>query len=72
MLNGCCVQPGADFSEHCVALFMLNIVYAHLDQFVRMQAAVDLGKDVFAETLLTDAGDRMKVMGTGAEHAAQG
>ena len=72
MLNGRGVQPSADFSEQCIAPFVLNVIYAHLDQFVCFQAAVDLGEDCFAETLLTDADDRMEVVGTGAQGATQG
>lgn len=72
MLNGRGVQPGADFSEQCVASFVLNVVYTHFDQFVCFQAAVNFGEDSFAEALLTDADDRMEVMGAGAQGAAQG
>lgn len=72
MLNGRGVQPSADFSEQCIAPFVLNVIYAHFDQFVCFQAAVDLGEDSFAEALLTDADDRMEVVGTGAQGATQG
>lgn len=65
MLNGRGIQAGADFSEQRVAFVALDAVYAHLDQFVRMQAAVDLGEDGIAEALLADADDGMQAVGVG-------
>lgn len=72
MLNRRGVQPGADFAEQGLALGALDVINAHLDQFVRLEAAVDLGEDGLAEAFLADAGDGMQAVGAGAQRSAQG
>jgi hypothetical protein len=59
MLHGDGLEPGADFREQRIAIIALDAIDAHLDQLVRLQAAVDLGQDGFAEAVLADAGDRI-------------
>ncbi len=72
MLNGGGVQPGTDIGEQSLAFFSLDTIDAYLDQFVRLQAAVNLSKDAFAEAVLADAGDGMQAVGAGAQRPAQG
>jgi len=66
------LQPGADFGEQGFALGALGTIDAHLDQFVGLEAAVDLGEDRRAEAVLADAGDGVKAVGSGAQGAASG
>ncbi len=65
MLHGRRFQPGADFGEQGLALGPLGAINAHLDEFMGLEAAVDLGEDGCAETVLADAGDGMQAVGAG-------
>jgi hypothetical protein len=58
-------EPRADFGEQGLALGALGAIDAHLDQFMGLEAAVDLGEDGVAEALLADADDGVKAMGAG-------
>ena len=72
MLYGGGFQADADCGEQRLALAALDAIDAHLDEFMRLQSAVDLGKDCVAEAFLADAGDGMKDVGEGAKRPAQG
>ena len=72
MLDRRCIQAGADFGEQGPALVALDAVDAHLDQLVRLEAAVDLGEDGVAEAILADAGNGVQAMGAGAQRPALG
>jgi hypothetical protein len=72
VLNRRRFKAGADFSEQGLAISALDAIDAHLDQLVRLEAAVDFGKDRFAEAVLADAGDGMQVVGAGAQRPAVG
>jgi len=72
MLNRRGLQPGADFAEQGFALDAFDAIHAHLDQFVRLEAAVDLGQNGLAEAVLADAGDGMQAVGAGAQRPTQG
>jgi hypothetical protein len=59
------LQAGADIGEQGLAIVALGAIDAHLDQFVGLQAAVDLGQHGFAEAVLADAGDGIAGCGRG-------
>ena len=70
MLNGGGFQAVADCGEQRLALVALDAIDAHLDEFMRLQSAVDLGKDCVAEAFLADAGNRVQAVGACAHGAA--
>ena len=72
MLHRGGLQAGAQIGEEGLAIVAFGAIDAHLDQFVGLQAAVDLGQHGFAEAVLADAGDRIEGMGAGAQGAALG
>jgi len=43
---------------------------AHLDELVRLQRPVDLGHDLFGESLVADDDDGIELVGLGAQFAA--
>ena len=72
MLDRGGVEARADFAEQGLAAVSFDAVDAHLDQFMRLEAAFDFGKDGVAETVLADAGDGAQTVGAGAQCPALG
>lgn len=72
MLHGSGLQAGADFGQQRLARFAFGTINTHLDQFVRLEAAVDLGEDGVTQAVLADAGDGVQGMSAGAQDAAPG
>jgi translation elongation factor EF-Tu-like GTPase len=54
------------------AKFTFDAVKSHFDQFMGLQAAVDLGHNRRRQAFLADRDDRIQVMGGGAQRAAPG
>ncbi len=72
MLNRRGIQAGTDLGEQPRPVVAFDAVDTHLDQFMCLQAAVDLGEDGIAEAVLADAGDGVQAVGAGAQRPAQG
>jgi len=72
VLDRCGAQVGADLAEQDLSIPALDTVDAHLDQLVRLEAALDLGENGFAQPFLADAGDGTQAVGAGAQGAALG
>lgn len=66
------IQAGADLGMQGLALIALHAIETHLDQFVSLQAAIDLGDDTLAEAILADADYGMQAMGACAKRPALG
>ena len=63
-------ERGADFKEEGLAHFPLNAVESQLDQFVGLEAAVDLGQYRRRQALLADGDDGIQVVRGGPQGAA--
>jgi hypothetical protein len=57
MLHGFGLQFGRRFGPSGRARLAIFAIDAHLDQFVRLQATVDLFRTASREAVLADAGD---------------
>ncbi len=72
MLHGRRFQACANISQERIACVTFGAINAHLDEFMRVEAAIDLGQHGFRQPLLADADDGMQAMRTGAQVAALG
>jgi hypothetical protein len=72
VLNLGAIQCGEDFGEQGRAIFTLDAVKSDLDQFVGLEATVDLGQDGRRQALLADGDDGIQVVRGGPEGAALG
>jgi hypothetical protein len=73
VLNLRAIQCGANISANRAgAIFTLDAVKSDLDQFVGLEATVDLGQDGRCQAFLADGDDGIQVVRGGAEGAALG
>lgn len=71
-LDGSAAQLLADFGQVGGAGFTIIAIDADLDKLVCLEGAIDFFKYVGGETISGDAHDRIKVVGTSTEFAADG
>jgi len=64
------VHLRADFRQHCIPVFPLDVVELDLDEFMRLEAAVDFLQDRCREAFAGDADDGIKMVSGGAQGSA--
>ena len=72
MLHLGTLERSTDFNEQGLAHFPFNAVKSQFDQFVGLEAAVDLGQYRGRQTLLADRDDGIQVMRGSPQGAATG
>ena len=65
-------SSAAQLLHEGVALLALGALDLDLDEFVRLQRALDFGNDGRSEAVVADRDDGVEVMGAGAQVAALG
>ena len=72
MLHLGTVERSTDFTEQDLAIFPFNAVESQLDQFVGLEATVDLGQHGRRQAFLADGDDGFQMVRSGPQGAAPG